>query len=672
MAIGNLFGTGNESNSLYGVSLSSGAIPSVSSFIYFEWFIFKVAASQPATPTGGTWDFLSNTGTPPTGWVSSVSGIPLDNLWFSIAFVDSRNPTNITWSEPGLLAATTSVYATAYADTFDGDGTTTVWTLTADPVTVENLDVSINGVTQVPTVDYTISGTTFTTTTAAPVTSVILVKYRQALPNSYFGTANNVGLTPYGWISATNVQAGFEEVVDDLGAADGTNGSNLIGFKQAGTGAVATTVQDKLRQTVSVKDFGAVCDGVTDDTAAVQTAIDYCATFSEWPTLIVNGRCRLASSVNIDRPVATETSEFIILGEGPGAGFYTTGDVTMFTSSITMTTSPVTEFVTFENIVFETSSTLNESFVLSEKFLRVKFLNCVFQIVRCVVATTYIQTYYFNSCNLRNTHNNFINCAGLYDVVFESCIIEICGTIIRSIDVARGAASLRFTDCVVEAMTNSIVVTSGASGFIISGCYLEANFAPMFNLFASGPTNSSVSVIGNYIYCPDGAVMYYGPTRSVFSAGNSCFPNTLHTNASQITNLISNADTCLDINSNAIPPSDATVYSTINGVYRAGTAATVWSDSANQIAKDVNGNFGIGVAAQSSTRFFVLGADQTSSKYAGGYADGAGNTIMAFRNDRQIVAPSLQNFADDAAAATGGISVGSLYRNGSVVQVRVT
>lgn len=46
-----------------------------------------------------------------------------------------------------------------------------------------------------------------------------------------------------------------------------------VPFTQAGTGAVARTVDAKLKEgALSIKDFGALCDGATDDTAAINTA----------------------------------------------------------------------------------------------------------------------------------------------------------------------------------------------------------------------------------------------------------------------------------------------------------------------------------------------------------------------------------------------------------------
>ena len=90
--------------------------------------------------------------------------------------------------------------------------------------------------------------------------------------------------------------------------------SNLGGgFIQSGTGAVQRTVENKLKDTVSVKDFGAVGDGVADDTAAIQAALNSTTSTGAVTTVrFPAGTYKITSQLNVPALAS-------IVGDGQGS-----------------------------------------------------------------------------------------------------------------------------------------------------------------------------------------------------------------------------------------------------------------------------------------------------------------------------------------------------------------
>ena len=63
-------------------------------------------------------------------------------------------------------------------------------------------------------------------------------------------------------------------------SSDPSKGAALVGFRQPGAGSVPRTLYDIAKERVTVQQFGAVGDGIADDTSAIQAAINYAASIA--------------------------------------------------------------------------------------------------------------------------------------------------------------------------------------------------------------------------------------------------------------------------------------------------------------------------------------------------------------------------------------------------------
>jgi hypothetical protein len=154
---------------------------------------------------------------------------------------------------------------------------------------------SINYTGQVKETQTATSGQTvfnLSTVSYAPLTNNLSVYVDGVYQNPTTYTENNS--TRITFNAGVHIGAVVDFVVLSLTDLPGTIDASNVIYTPGGSGAATTTVAAKLQQTVSVKDFGAVGDGVTDDTAAIQAALDISAN-----VFIPAGTYKCTSSLNV-------------------------------------------------------------------------------------------------------------------------------------------------------------------------------------------------------------------------------------------------------------------------------------------------------------------------------------------------------------------------------------
>ena len=161
-------------------------------------------------------------------------------------------------------------------------------------------------------------------------------------------------------VTSTMIASGT--IIDADVNISGAINATKLNFLQAGASAVARTVDSKLKDTVSVKDFGAVGDGVTDDTAAIVAAIAACQNSSKTSLFFPTGIYRIQSTITL------ATLGIAFLGESavPQTGSAPPAVVFRWHGGAAPMFDVQTSFFHFYNISFENFTTATEALLLTD------------------------------------------------------------------------------------------------------------------------------------------------------------------------------------------------------------------------------------------------------------------------------------------------------------------
>jgi len=300
-------------------------------------------------------------------------------------------------------------------------------------------------------------------------------------------------------------------------AALGTIDSSVVTYSPTGTGAVDTTVQAKLRESVSVKDFGAVGDGVTNDTAAIQAAF---TAITEFSTLYIPaGNYLVTSELDL-----TGKKNFSIKGEFRASIFLVnhSDEAALGLENISYTLGGTPQRgIIIENISIYPASAASSLPVNGLQIVNcpeIRVTNCTF--INC--ATAYqmsigecwdaVVEFNFISAreNLLATHGAANNTSsggiGLY-VPSECHAMSIAYNRIRTgspgISYGGGDATEIRLNAIESNLTTGINMAGSCQAVTIDRNYFEGSQTWDVNYLAAG-TNFAHSIKGNYFHAVNG------------------------------------------------------------------------------------------------------------------------------------------------------------------------
>jgi hypothetical protein len=283
-------------------------------------------------------------------------------------------------------------------------------------------------------------------------------------------------------------------------------GSSLVGYQEAGTGAIARTVQTFLRELcVNVKDYGAVGDGSTNDSAAFQAAFDAANGRKVYAPA---GTYRLNTGVSNITAGGVFTKGLSLIGDGPDKTIIDFRGSTQAINIDTDTTLEFQMFVRFEQLKIVGSSAtgtadgirLRRAYMVTLDHVWITgFPGDGIAIVMNEGDADGSNMVHMRQCRIENCRGWGINgeVTGSYNefsfLLLEHVFIQSCGTVSASTPPPSGG--IRWKGQVLHALDSAVVICENVGIFLQGGSGL-ANTATLTNFVLENNTKRGLYCTG--------------------------------------------------------------------------------------------------------------------------------------------------------------------------------